>query len=42
MLKAPGVAAAYLQVDPDDFVKLILLHVEQEVVLRDACCVHTH
>lgn len=32
----------YLQVDLDDFVKLILLHVEQEVVLGDSCCVHTH
>ena len=36
------VRAAYLQVDLDDSVKLVLLHVEQEVVLCDSCCVHTH
>lgn len=36
------VRAAYLQVDLDDSVELVLLHVEQEVVLCDACCVHTH
>lgn len=36
------VAAAHLQVDLDDSVKLLLLHVEQEVVLGDACCVHAH
>lgn len=41
-LRAAEITAAYLQVDLDDSVKLILLHVEQEVVLRDARCVHTH
>lgn len=40
--KLPGVSAAYLQVDLDDFIKLLLLHVEQEVVLSDAGCVHAH
>lgn len=32
----------HLQVDLEDSVKVLLLHVEQEVVLRDACCVHAH
>jgi len=32
--------AAYLQVDLEDPVKLVLRHAEQEVVLRDARCVH--
>lgn len=40
--RAAGVMAAYLQVDQEDFVKVLLLHVEQEVVLGDARRVHTH
>lgn len=32
----------HLQVDLDDSVKLLLLHVEQEVVLSDAGCGHAH
>lgn len=40
--KLPGVSTAYLQVDLDDFIKLLLLHVEQEVILSDAGCIHAH
>lgn len=40
--KLPGVSTTYLQVDLDDFIKLLLLHAEQEVVLSDAGCIHAH
>lgn len=33
---------AYLQIDLNDLVKLILSHVEQEVILGDACSIYTH
>jgi len=32
----------HLEIDLNDFVKVILFHVEKELILSDPGCIHTH